>query len=72
MATKKEDESVESRQERARDSNTSPEAFEELAADEDEGVRSAAAGNPNMPAAALEKLAADEGSTTDTQKQWFG
>ena len=27
---------------------------------------------PNAPAAALEKLAADEGSTTDTQKQWFG
>jgi hypothetical protein len=53
-------ESVESREERARDSNTSPEALEKLAADEDENVRRGAARNPNAPASLLEKLAADE------------
>ena len=52
MATKEEDESVESRVERARDSNTSPEALEELAADEDADVREAAAENPNTPVTA--------------------
>ena len=36
-------ESVGSRQKRARDSNTSPEALEKLAADEDEDVRGVAA-----------------------------
>ncbi len=53
-------ESVESREERARDSNTSPEALEKLAADADEGVRRGAARNPNAPASLLEKLAVDE------------
>ena len=40
------DESVESRRERARDLNTSPEAIEELVADGDRSVRSEVATNP--------------------------
>ena len=49
------EESVKSREERAKNS-TSPEELEKLAEDKDKGVRSYVAENVNTPVSMLEKL----------------
>ena len=53
------EESVESREERAK-SSTSPEELEKLADDKDYEVRYGVAGNNNTPVSLLEKLSEDK------------